>query len=152
MTTPSPASPATSRSAAAAATLELLERSRAGLLEACHSRGVAQRHREAQLAAARAAAALLSARPAGGRQPGPCSPWDLLPAAAPELTEWAEFFAATTSRAEGARSPATAREADDLLRQAEIFLDLVCRSLGLPPAPQHGDVLVPTALVSTAWA
>jgi hypothetical protein len=65
---------------------------------------------------------------------------------APELAEWAGFFELVASR----RGPATAREADDLLRQAETFLELVCRSLGLPVAGIPHDQLVPTALTSTA--
>jgi hypothetical protein len=142
------------RGATAGAALELVERARADLLEACHTRGVAERYLQSQLGAMRAAAALVSARAGGERQSGPQSLWDLLPAVAPELTEWAEFFAVTTARTlrpgspgrtTMAGAPVSAREADDLLRQAETFVELVCRSLGLPAAPPHGDVLVPTA-------
>ena len=148
------------RGATAGAALELVERARADLLEACHTRGVAERYLQSQLGAMRAAAALVSARAGGERQSGPQSLWDLLPAVAPELTEWAEFFAVTTARtlptgptrptgppdrATALTAPVSAREADDLLRQAETFVDLVCRSLGLPAVPPHGDVLVPTA-------
>lgn len=143
------------RGATAGAALELVERARADLLEACHTRGVAERYLQSQLGAMRAAAALVSARAGGERQSGPQSLWDLLPAVAPELTEWAEFFAVTTARTlrpgppdhatAMAGAPVSAREADDLLRQAETFVDLVCRSLGLPAVPPHGDVLVPTA-------
>jgi hypothetical protein len=130
--------------ATAAVSLELVERARASLLEACHSREVAGRYLQSQLAAMRAAAALLSARAPRSREPGPRSLWDLLPAVAPELTEWAQFFAASSARRERA-VPVSAREADDLLRQSETFVDLVCRALGLPLTPPHGDVLVPTA-------
>ena len=150
--------------ATAASTLELIERSRSSLLEASHSRGVAERYLQSRLAAMRAAAALVSARSATPSAAGPRSLWALLPSVAPELTEWADFFAVATLRdAEplvsstagapstagahsmaGAAFPVTAREADDLLRQTETFVDLVCRALGLPLAPPHGDVLVPT--------
>ena len=142
------------RGATAGAALELVERARADLLEACHARGVAERYLQSQLGAMRAAAALVSARAGGERQSGPQSLWDLLPTVAPELTEWAEFFAVTTARTlrpgspdrtTMAGAPVSAREADDLLRQAETFVELVCRSLGLPAGPPHGDVLVPTA-------
>lgn len=130
----------------AASTLELVERARADLLEACHSRDVAERYRQSRLGAMRAAAALVSARSRGARARGPQSLWDLVPAVAPELTEWAEFFAVATAPAESLhRTAVTAREADDLLRQAETFIGLVCRSLGLPVSPAHHDVLVPTA-------
>lgn len=139
------------RGATAASALELVERSRADLLQACHSRGIAQRYQHSQLAAMRAAAALVSARAVPTGQARPRSLWDLLPSVAPELTEWAGFFAAVTSRHPSLAGsvPAvpgqiTAREADDLLRQAETFVELVCRALGLPMAPVHGDVLVPT--------
>lgn len=147
----------------AASTLELVERARADLLEACHSRDVAERYRQSRLGAMRAAAALVSARSRDPRTSGPQSLWDLVPAVAPELTEWAEFFAvataqpdhfASTDRPAHSDRPApthqpgrpavTAREADDLLRQAETFIGLVCRSLGLPVTPAHHDVLVPT--------
>ncbi len=72
---------------------------------------------------------------------GPHSLWQLVPSLAPELAEWAGFFETVTARS----GPVSAREADDLLRQAEIFLDLVCRHLGLPAQGQaQADVLVPT--------
>ena len=99
----------------------------------------------------RAAAALVSARAVPTGQARPRSLWDLLPSVAPELTEWAGFFAAVTSRhpslagsVPAGQGQITAREADDLLRQAETFVELVCRALGLPMTPVHGDVLVPT--------
>lgn len=142
---------AASGGATAASALELVERSRADLLQASHSRGIAQRYQHSQLAAMRAAAALVSARAVPTGQARPRSLWDLLPSVAPELTEWAGFFAAVTSRHPSLAGsvPAvpgqiTAREADDLLRQAETFVELVCRALGLPMTPVHGDVLVPT--------
>ena len=124
----------------AASALELVERSRADLLQACHSRGIAQRYQHSQLAAMRAAAALVSARAVPTGQAGPRSLWDLLPSVAPELTEWAGFFAAVTSRHPSLAGSVPAV----LLRQAETFVELVCRALGLPMAPVHGDVLVPT--------
>ncbi len=124
--------------------LDLLDRSRQSLLAACQSAVVVERFTQAQLGALRAAAALVAARPTTWRPQGPHSLWELLPTVAPELSEWADFFELTTPRPR--RSPAiSSREADDLLRQAETFLDLVCRSLGLPVPRHHGDVLVPTA-------
>lgn len=143
------ATTAATTTGSATTTLDLLDRSRQSLLEACQSREVAQRYRQSQLAALRAAAALVSARSVPNRQSGPRSLWELVPAVAPELAEWAGFFElSTTRRAQVARGPGrvTARDADDLLRQAETFLDLVCRSLGLPVSPPHGYLLVPTAL------
>jgi hypothetical protein len=130
------------RSSAAASALDLLDRSRHSLLEACHSHDVGHRHRQAQLAALRAAAAVVAARTTPGGPAGPRSLWELLPAVAPELAEWAGFFQAVASRT---GSP-SAREADDLLRQSETFLDLARRSLGLPVTGAPHDVLVPTAV------
>lgn len=129
---------------AAASALDLLDRSRHSLLEACHSHDIAQRHRQAQLAALRAAAAVVAARTSPGGPAGPRSLWELVPSVAPELAEWAGFFELVATRA----GPHTAREADDLLRQSETFLELVCRSLGLPVAGVPRDVLVPTAAAS----
>ncbi|MCW2585510.1 MAG: hypothetical protein JWN55_1026, partial [Frankiales bacterium] len=55
--------------------------------------------------------------------------WVLLAQVAPELTEWAQFFAAGAQKraaAEaGLRGVVTPREADDLLRDAESFLSVV---------------------------
>jgi hypothetical protein len=55
---------------------------------------------------------------------------------APELGEWAGFFAAGAAKraaaAAGVAHAVTVREADDLLRDAEQFLDLVEDLLGPP--------------------
>jgi len=45
-------------------------------------------------------------------------------------------------------TPST-READDLLRQAETFLDLVRAGLGLPVSRHHGDLLLPATPMPT---
>jgi hypothetical protein len=138
-----PATPPTPpvQTAGAAAVLELLERAEASLLAACHSHEVDQRHQHARLGALRAAAALVAARTTGSAS-GPRSLWAVLPVIAPELAEWAGFFAAATRRA---GTPST-READDLLRQAETFLDLVRAGLGLPVCRHHGDLLLPASM------
>ena len=129
---------------AAASALDLLDRSRHSLLEACHTRDIVQRHRQAQLAALRAAAAVVAARTRPGGPAGPRSLWELVPSVAPELAEWAGFFELVAARP----GPHTAREADDLLRQSETFLELVCRALGLPVPAVDRDVLVPTVAAS----
>jgi hypothetical protein len=60
----------------------------------------------------------------------------LLASVAPELAEWAAFFAAGARKraaAEAGRpSAVTPREADDLVRDAEAFLAGVETTLGLP--------------------
>jgi hypothetical protein len=58
----------------------------------------------------------------------------MLAEVAPELAEWAAFFAATEGRRDaiqaGATSIVSAREADDLVRDASAFLRLVERAIG----------------------
>jgi hypothetical protein len=54
---------------------------------------------------------------------------------APELVEWAAFFAAGATKRAAAQAglpdAATQREADDLVRDVETFLAVVERSVGL---------------------
>jgi hypothetical protein len=126
------------------AALTLIDRSSAGLLQACAARSAGERYVAAHLAALRSAAAVLAVRGRGSRG-GPRSVWDLLPRVAPELTEWASFFAATAGRRaaiESGRAQAvTVREADDLLRDAEAFQHAVEALLGLPRYPVLPDAL-----------
>jgi hypothetical protein len=126
----------------ASTALDLLDRSRTSLLSACRADTVAERYVEAHLAALRAAAALLAARAKPSRSAQLCSVWEVLPQVAPELTEWAVFFAASAKRRaafeRGSAGPGV-READDLLRQSETFFELVQGRLGLPmsrPLPE----------------
>lgn len=121
--------------ATAGAVLDLLERSRAVLLQACHSSTAAERYTQAHLAALRAGAALLAARTVPTRRSRPRSVWEVLPTVAPELTEWAAFFADSGRRRLALERDAdvvTARDADDLVRSGEHFLELVRASLHLP--------------------
>ena len=98
-----------------------------------------RRYATAHLAALRAAAAVLAARtrPEGGRR-RPRSAWDLLERIAPELGEWAGFFAAGAGKRAAAEaglsSAVTEREADDLVRDAGAFLAVVAGYLGQEPA------------------
>lgn len=91
-----------------------------------------ERYSAAHLAALRGAAAILAAR-AHPRRSGRRSAWELLAAVAPELAEWARYFAAGASRRQaidaGLHTGVTAREADDMVRQAAAFLDLVDEAL-----------------------
>jgi len=117
----------------------LLGLARHGLAEAASTGSPAERYAAAHLAALRVAAAVLAcrARPAtpGARRSRPTSAWVLLTTVAPELGEWAAFFAAGANKraaAEaGLRSSVTPREADDLLRDADAFLAVVEATLGL---------------------
>ncbi|MFX0537279.1 SAV_6107 family HEPN domain-containing protein [Ornithinimicrobium sp. Y1847] len=115
--------------------LDLLERSRGGLLLACHSNSAGERYTLAHLSALRAAAALLAARSAPSRRARPRSVWEMLPVVAPELTEWAVFFAESGRRRlalERGADLVSARDADDLVRSGERFLELVRGALHLP--------------------
>lgn len=134
-----------------ASALDLLDGSQASLLEAGHAEHIGQRYAVAQLSALRAAAAVLAVRGprlAGSRgSGGPRNLWEILPAVAPELQEWADFFALCATRREvlgrasdtayhpgpeGSREePMTVREADDLVRSAQQFHDRVRTLLGL---------------------
>jgi L-fucose isomerase-like protein len=117
----------------------LLRLARHGLLEADSATEPGERYAAAHLSALRAAAAVLAcrARPCArtGRRSRPTSAWVLLAAVAPELAEWATFFAAGARKRAAAEAglphAVTVREADDLLRGAEQFLLVVETTLGL---------------------
>ena len=61
----------------------------------------------------------------------------LLAEVAPELDEWARFFAAGANKRAAAEAGSTRavtdREADDLVRDADRFLGVVEQALGLVP-------------------
>lgn len=119
--------------------LALLDSARRGLADAVDETSSAGRYVAAHLAALRAAAAVVAVRgepSSGSRRRRPRSVWELLPQVEPALAEWAAFFAAGASKRAAAEAglsrAATAREADDLLRDAEIFLSVVETALGVP--------------------
>lgn len=122
---------------------ELLVLARQGLAEAEHITADGLRYATAHLAALRAAAAMLAARarPEPRRRSRITSVWTLLTAVAPELAEWAEFFAAGAAKRVAAEAgiprAVTAREADDLVRAAGEFVEVVAMSLG--PAHPLGE-------------
>jgi hypothetical protein len=112
-----------------------LARARTALVEAELSRHPSERFLAAHLAALRVAAIVLARRARPGRGSSrPRNAWLVLADVAPELGEWAAFFAATEGKREAVRAGATAiisaREADDLVRDAQAFLSLVERALG----------------------
>lgn len=116
--------------------LDLLDRSRESLLEALTTSSAGARYVAAHLAALRSAAAVLAVRGRPTRRGRPRSVWEVLPSVAPELGEWATFFDAGAPRraaVEAGRDDVVSpREADDLVRDAEMFLLLVEAALGLP--------------------
>lgn len=115
----------------ARAAVGLLRQASGALAEAHRETDPLRRYPAAYLAALRAAAAVLAvrARPAGPRRRADRNAWHLLAEVAPELGEWAAFFAscsATRAAAEaGIARLVGRREADDLLRQAEQFVGIV---------------------------
>ncbi|MCK9900459.1 SAV_6107 family HEPN domain-containing protein [Frankia sp. Cpl3] len=119
---------------------ELLSSARRGLAEAALTRPAGERYALAHLAALRAAAAVLAdrAQPRPGHRGRPASAWQLLAVVAPELQEWAAFFAAGAGRraaAEAGLPVVTTRDADDLVREVELFLGIVEAALGVPSQP-----------------
>jgi hypothetical protein len=142
-----------------AATHSYLARAAASLREAMTTPEVPMRYACAHVAALRATAALLAARatpapaPRRGRQQR--NTWVLLAEVAPELAEWASFFAAGAAKRaaaeSGSRRAVTEREADDLVRDADRFLGLVEESLGMTrhvPLQEHLPCSVHPAPVS----
>ena len=113
--------------------MQELERAREALLSAELADDPAERYLAAQLAALRVAAAVLAARGRPGGH-GPRNAWQLVAEVAPELAEWAGFFATTQLRQQAVAAGATAlvseREADDLLRDAGLLHGEVTRALG----------------------
>ncbi|WP_104525746.1 SAV_6107 family HEPN domain-containing protein [Blastococcus atacamensis] len=125
-----------------AAAASLLDQARRGLAEAAGCTDVRQRYATAHLGALRAAAAVLAARtrPESGRR-RPRSAWALLEQVAPELGEWATFFAAGAAKRAAAEaglsSAVTEREADDLVRDVGTFLAVVANCLGASAEPAY---------------
>lgn len=125
-----------------ATTHSYLLRASESLAEAIATPDVPTRYACAHVAALRAAAALIAARArpvAPGRRRTQRNAWVLLADVAPELAEWATFFAAGAAKRAAAEAGSTravtAREADDLVRDADRFLAVVEHSLGLVPHP-----------------
>lgn len=105
----------------------------AALAEAECAEQPSERFLLAHLAALRVAAVVLACRAVGRASTRPQNVWRVLARTAPEYAEWAGFFAALAPKCEAVRAGAVAvvsvREADDLLRDAGIFLDRVARRL-----------------------
>ena len=130
-----------------------LERAATSLRDAITARDVPTRYACAHVAALRAAAALLAARArptAASRRRPQKNAWVLLAEVAPELAEWAAFFAAGASKRAAAEAGSsrsvTEREADDLVRDADRFLGVVEDALGLAPHEPTLPYRVPRTL------
>jgi hypothetical protein len=129
--------------------MDMLAHAHSCLQEAALAVRPADRYAMAHLAALRTAAAVLAAR-AGIEQPGrrqSRNAWVLLARVTPELEEWAAFFAAGAGKRAAAQAgistAITTREADDLLREADTFLGVATRLLGLPHHPPLPGVAAP---------
>lgn len=110
------------------------------IVEASVVATAAERYALAHLAALRAAAAVLAARgrPRSKRGRQVASAWAILPVVAPELAEWAAFFAAGARKRQSAEAGiacVTHREADDLVRESQAFLQRVCEVIGIVHQP-----------------
>ena len=123
----------------------LLSLARRGLIEAAAAATPGERYAAAHLSALRIAAAVLACRTRPVRRSRPTSAWVLLADVAPELAEWAAFFAAGAKKRAAAEagipSAVTLREADDLVRDVGAFLDMV-QALVLPASLDPGQLLL----------
>jgi SAV_6107-like HEPN len=152
--TVSPVAPA----AAGSATRDL-SRARAALAEARETDDHLIKYSSAHVAALRIAAATLAvrARPvrSGPRRRVQRNAWVLLAEVAPELGEWATFFAAGASQRAAAEAglerAVTTREADDLVRAVEAFYELVESSLQLTDQPVLPDASEPQSVLAQSW-
>ncbi|MCD4534746.1 chromosome segregation protein SMC [Nocardioides sp. cx-169] len=136
-----------------ATTHSYLARAAESLSEAVAATDVPTRYATAHVAALRAAAALLAARarPAPARRRPQKNAWVLLAEVAPELGEWATFFAAGAAKRAAAEAGSTRavteRDADDLVRDADRFLGVVEQSLGLVPHAPLGQTLAQARVI-----
>ncbi|WP_326638221.1 SAV_6107 family HEPN domain-containing protein [Streptosporangium sp. NBC_01755] len=111
------------------------------LEEAAAARTSAARYVAAHLAALRAAAAVLAARPRPmeGRRRRLRSAWELLPQAEPRLAGWAPYFETSAAKRAAAEAGLTrtvsSRDAEELISEAERFVTEVESLLGLPAQP-----------------
>ncbi|MBA2414876.1 MAG: hypothetical protein H0V64_03090 [Geodermatophilaceae bacterium] len=134
------------RRAVSPSALVLLGQAQVGLAEAAQLPSSGERYAGAHLAALRATAAVLAARANPDTHAGSGSrrrrrlrsAWDLLCEVAPEMGEWAAFFAAGAPKRAAAEAgvtrAVTAREADDLVRDVETFLAVVATTVGVCPS------------------
>ncbi|HEU4948332.1 MAG TPA: SAV_6107 family HEPN domain-containing protein [Kribbella sp.] len=136
-----------------------LSRARAALAEARQTDDRLIRYASAHVAALRIAAAVLAvrARPvrSGPRRRVQRNAWVLLAEVAPELGEWANFFAAGAGKRAAAEAglerAVSKREADDLMREVETFYELVESSLRLTEQPILPDASEPQSVLAQTW-
>jgi SAV_6107-like HEPN len=126
-----------SRATAPSAPMRSMAAAQSALTDAATTNDPMERYASAHLAALRAAATLLAhrSRPTDGRPRRPASAWTLLGEVAPELQPWSASFAAGAGKRAAALAglpgSVTAREADDLIRDAAAFVAIVETTLGM---------------------
>ncbi|CAN5361118.1 MAG: hypothetical protein H0V13_09410 [Nocardioidaceae bacterium] len=111
-----------------------LDRAEQALSEARVEPYADRRYVTAHVAALRATAAVLVVRTRPQSMHRQSNAWVLLERVAPELAEWATFFAAGAPKRAAAEAghvhAVSNRDADDLVRDVEIFLGIVGRLVG----------------------
>ena len=114
-----------------------LHRAETAIVEAELTDRPSERFLAAHHAALQVAAVVLALRTSPavrGQRSRPRNAWRMVADVAPELGEWAGFFAATEAKRDAVRAGAVSivstREADDLVRDARAFLSLVERLIG----------------------
>lgn len=116
--------------------LDCLQRAAESLQEAMVASDTGTRYASAHVSALRSASAIIAVRAHRSRR-RELNAWLLLRRVAPELEEWADLFAAGARKRAaveaGGHRVISEREADDLVREADRFLAVVERSLGLLP-------------------
>ncbi|MCX4749596.1 SAV_6107 family HEPN domain-containing protein [Kitasatospora sp. NBC_01287] len=125
------------RAGAPPAARDLLTQAHRTLLAAAAAEDPLERYATAHLAALRTTAAVLAVRGRPEKNPrrrkAIRSAWAVLPEVAPELAEWALYFAAGAAKRASAEAgvpgSASARDADDLIRNTALFVRLVERVL-----------------------
>ncbi|MFC0861034.1 SAV_6107 family HEPN domain-containing protein [Sphaerimonospora cavernae] len=114
---------------------------RARLADATAALTPASRYVSAHLAALRAAAGILAARPrpTDGRRRRLRSAWELLPEVEPQLADWAAYFAVSATKRAAAEAglvrAVTPTDAEELIVEADRFVGEVESILGLPGRP-----------------
>ena len=128
------------------AAYDLLATARHDLVLSMGTEVATERYAAAHLAALRTAAAVLAVRTRPAATTRPRNVWSMLTQVAPELTEWAGFFAAGATKRAAAEAGlsrlVSVRAADDLLRDAPTFLALVETTLGVPHQPVFPQLAV----------
>lgn len=113
-----------------------LQRAERALAEARAEVHADRRYVSAHVAALRATAAVLAVRTRPQSLRRQSNAWVLLERVAPELAEWAVFFAAGATKRAAAEAGhvrvVSDRDADDLVRDVEQFLRVVEGVVGLP--------------------